>query len=64
MDILTDPLYGLLIGFGLAIAGIVMYMQMDNKWGILLLVVGLFWVWQVAGLQGWGIPAPPFSPIR
>jgi hypothetical protein len=63
VDVLTDSLYGLLIGFAVAIAGFILYMQMDNKWGILLIVVGLFWVWLVAGKAGW-VPEPPFSPIR
>jgi hypothetical protein len=63
VDTLTDPLYGLLIGFVVAIAGFFLWMQLDNKWGILLIVLGLFWVWLVAGKAGW-MPAPPFSPIQ
>ena len=63
MDFFSDPLYGLLMAVIVFVAGILMVMKFDNKWGYLLAVVGAYWVWLVAGANGW-VPAPPVTPFR
>ncbi|MBN1478079.1 hypothetical protein JXA47_15085 [Candidatus Sumerlaeota bacterium] len=64
MDFLTDPLYGLLMAVIVFVVGVGLVMKADNKWGYLVAVIGLYWVWIVVGAQDWGIPGPPWTPIR
>lgn len=63
MDFFTDPLYGLLLAAIVLVAGVLMVMKADSKWGYLLAVVGAYWAWIVAGANGW-VPPPPVTPFR
>jgi hypothetical protein len=60
MDILSDPLYGLLMAIALTALGGFLAFVAENKFGWVLLIAGLYWVWFVLGQQEWGIPGPPF----
>ena len=53
MDVLTDPLYGILIAFALIVGGVALVMMAENKWGYLLALVGGYWLWLVGGQAGW-----------
>ena len=64
MEFLTDGLYGLLVAMIVFVVGLGLALKADNKWGYLIAAVGIYWVWVVAGAQEWGIPPPPWTPLR
>ncbi len=60
MDVLTDPLYGMLGAVAVLGVGLYMGFAAGSKLGWVIFLVGAYWGWAVLGQQEWGIPPPPF----